>query len=192
MPVKHRSGRFTSSGNYVVGRANVFYRVINSAEFDPANPSTNSIHVNYGPGNQKRVTLLPSFSVDVFIQDRLQVTSASGNGVVQGIYDVLPNDEVRNGRFKTRGGNNATWANGVQIVAGPNGPYKGVYRIFNSGAEDFNVYAFKNTNSSLIGTVTPNQSLDFVTNANMDVKVSAVVQGNHIEGMYELLKEIQN
>ncbi|GAB5440439.1 MAG: hypothetical protein Fues2KO_07880 [Fuerstiella sp.] len=186
MAVKHRSGRFTARGNFVVGRANVFYRVINSAEFDPASPDTNEIRIKYGPGGGDSVLLRPTFSIDVFINDRLDI---NGLGDVQGIYDVIPSEEVRNGRFRTRG--TMSTADGVQILAGPSGQYRCVYRIFNSGDADFEVFAKRGGNSMQLGaTIAPDQSLDFVTRPNMDVWVQSATGSDHIEGIYELLKDI--
>lgn len=186
MPVKHRSGRFTTRGNFVVGRANVFYRVINSAEFDPAAPDTNQIRIKYGPGAGDSVLLLPTFSVDVFIADRLDI---NGLGDVQGIYDVIPSAEVRNGRFRTRG--TMSTADGVQVLAGPSGSFRCVYRIFNSGNSDFKVMAKRGANTAQLGgDVAPDQSLDFVTRPNMDVWVQSASGSEHIEGIYELLKEM--
>ena len=188
MAIKHRSGRFTQAGNFVAGRANVFYRVINSAEFDPTAPETNEIVVKYGPGgpNQNAVRVLPSFSVDVFVDRQLTI---NGLGDIQGLYEVVPGLAVRNGRFKTRG--NMATGDGVLIVAGTHHNYRGVYRIFNSGESAYDVIATRGKQSSVIGQVNPGQSLDFVTRPELDVMVRSRTGNDHIEGMYELLKEVE-
>lgn len=191
MPINHRSGRFNKNAEnatLVDGRANVFYRVFNSAPFDPDHPTTNQISVKYGNGNGKSVMLLPTFSVDVFLENTLEV---NGLQVVQGMYDVLSESaEVRSGRFKTRGQMNK--ADLIPVVVGPSGKFAGVYRVFNSGDSDFQLVAKKGNGAATnIGDpIEPNQSMDFVSHKNEDVFVKATDSTKYIEGIYEFIKEV--
>ena len=184
-----RSGRFKSARTIIKGRADTFFRILNSAEFHTNAPDTNKIKVTFGSGANDFAFVLPTFSLDFFARDDVSVEGAA---VVEGIYDSLPNEDVKSGRFKTKGTMDATA--GVKIISAGTGNSRAIYRIFNSGPVALKLVK---QNANGMGTVAfddeiaENESYDFVTEANKVILVKGVGgASDHIEGIYNFVGKV--
>src|SRR5688572_27315040 len=124
-----RNGRFKSARVIITGRANTFFRILNSGDFANSNVDMNAFSVQFGNGNDNRILLRPTFSIDVFATTDVEIIA--GTGVVEGIYEALPNIDFKSGRFKTRAPMNPQ--DGVAIVTSGTGNARAIYRVFNSG-----------------------------------------------------------
>lgn len=182
-----RSGRFRSERTIVTGRASTYFRVLNSADFISNAPDTNSINVHFGNGAGDTAIVKPTFSMDFFATSDIRI---SGSGVVEGIYDALPNLEMKSGRFKTRGSMNPTV--GVEIiVSAPGGSDAAIYRIFNSGPTPIQLKQKNRMGggiSDFQAAINEGESLDFVTPSNKIIIATGTGTANdHIEGIYDFI-----
>lgn len=182
-----RNGRFKSARTIIIGRAGQFYRILNSADFFESAPQTNKITVGF-PGGNDTADVLPTFSLDFLVQGDVTV---SGAGVVEGMYESLPNAEFRSGRFKTR--STMVPTDGITILAAGAGNARAVYRVFNSGATPLQVFSQNHGGGGVAnigGPIEADESLDFVTPQNKLVLVKGTVADKHIEGIYDFLARI--
>ena len=191
-----RSGRFrlTEAATIVSGGSGTFYRVLNSSDDDEISPGQKrSFKIRVKPGSSAGtyVTLEPRFSLDINLSGsvndlEIEPTTTGDDGEVEGIYDLLrAEQDIRSGRFKFE----APIADRHPIVIAQGSGLTAIYRVYNSGKNPINVYdAEKDTgpNSTLIGTVSKDQSRDFKV-ANKDLYVHSP---NSFEGIYELVEVI--
>ncbi len=76
-----------------------------------------------------------------------------------------------------------------------NGTSPAVYRIFNTGSQAFKVYAANPNGTSstpVSDVINEDQSRDLVTPGNklLLIKPEPITSTNHIEGIYDLVKEV--
>ena len=184
-----RNGRFKNARTIISGRANTWFRILNSGEFDNTNIDRNAITVNFGPGANDSAVVRATFSLDFFAQRDVLV---SGTGVVEGIYESLPNPDFKSGRFKTRQPMDPT--TGVLIVTPGNGTASAIYRVFNSGLTPLQLVSRNpgggGTETPIGAAVAPEESLDFVTPNNRIVLIKGTSTTVHIEGIYDFLGRV--
>lgn len=111
-----RGGKFKSARTIITGRTRTFFRILNTAEFVSNAPDTNAITVTFGSGGGNTVTILPTFSCDIYATGDVVI---AGTGVIEGIYDALPTPDFKSGRFKIRGAINTTTGVDIISAAGP-------------------------------------------------------------------------
>lgn len=185
-----RSGRFktfNSTRTIITGRTGTFFRILNSAQYDSSAPTTNQITVTFGTGPSNTAVILPTFSLDFKAAADVVV---GGTHVVEGIYDALPNPDIKSGRFRTKFGLDAR--DHVKIVTPGSGAGEAIYRIFNTGPVPLQL-ASQHAN----GTGSPvnfgaqiqeNESFDFKTNNNEMVFVKGTGNADeHIQGIYDFI-----
>jgi len=186
-----RNGRFQSAKTIITDRADTYFRILNSGEFDNTNIDRNAFNVIFGPGAGNSVKVLPTFSLDFFARTDVAITAA-GAGTIQGMYEALPNPEFKSGRFKTKDPMIATA--GVPIITSGVGNARAIYRIFNSGSRALQLFTQNpdGTGASDIGApINADESLDFVTLNNKVILVKGAGAGtDHIEGIYDFIQKL--
>jgi hypothetical protein len=184
-----RSGRFKSARTIIKGRTNTFFRILNSAEFNNTNANINAITITFGAGMENSAVLLPTFSLDFCARGEVAV---AGTGTIEGIYDALPNPDVKNGRFKTKQPMDPTA--GLKIITPGGGNTRAIYRIFNTGPTSIQLVAQNHDGTgtaNLDAPIPENESFDFVTPLNKVILVKGTGTAmDHIEGIYDFIAEV--
>ncbi len=168
----NRSGRFTSdlvtaAKDLTIIRAGTErVRIHNSGKADfvvkPEGSTTPT-------GEQ--ITLFKKSSVDINLNGSDVLITQAANTAVEGLYEYIdPQNPIRSGRFKAAGGANVVITQGMA---------QKLYRILNSGDEDFTV----TVNGNLRATVKPRRSIDLVAK-NHRVVISAAAK---FQGIYDIL-----
>lgn len=175
-----RSGRFQylrpaqeSTNDIVVDSDKSIYRFWNSGEI-PVTVKAN--------GNDKIVA--PNCSLDLYVKNGNVAVKSVAGGIVQGVYDRLnPKliQDIRSGQFKSDANPAAVTIVDFMVQGAAT---TCVYRIYNSGANDFEVFQ---GNDSL-GTVRRSSSLEFEFPGIGTKSISIKPLNNRpFEGSYELL-----
>jgi hypothetical protein len=187
-----RSGRFAVEGGAVTSTEQVIstaakggsvYRIMNSGD------SAFELRRK----NKKIVDLKPKMSIDADLKnnDELSVVAAAGQEI-EGIYFHLNQiPPVKSGRFKIDPKIPATPVPDPTIahaIIDASGELESYYRIFNSGAFDFEIEGLGLSSNP---TVKPNLSFDFKVSSKTIVKVKGKTgaTSDPIEGIYEYLGE---
>lgn len=164
-----RGGRFRgdASAGVVIAqnRGPVIYRILNSGQ--------RTFTVN-------GTSLDTKLSIDVGAGTSIVLARGDAN-LIEAIYDFLPNENARSGRFKVT--KKATEKHTIIDLSGQT--IKAYYRILNSGEEDFQ---FRLSTSTTAGQrVKPEQSFDFAVSGGTIMTVSPMADDKRIQGIYEYL-----